>query len=117
MLRESGKEVVLKVLKPGVEDVLATDLDFLYLASRVLEFINPELSRASLAAIVGDIRACMLEEVGGTPDDLLILPCYSIIIQGRCTHTLTCSHSYLPGAKTGFTQPAVTLTTCEGHGT
>ncbi len=63
MLRDSGKEVVVKVLKPGVEDVLATDLDFLYLASRVFEFINPELSRMSLAAIVGDIRSCMLEEV------------------------------------------------------
>ena len=63
MLRESGKEVVIKVLKPGVEDVLATDLDFLYLASRAFEFINPELSRMSLAGIIGDIRACMLEEV------------------------------------------------------
>ncbi|EIE24521.1 ABC1-domain-containing protein [Coccomyxa subellipsoidea C-169] len=63
VLKDSGKEVVVKVLKPGVEDVLATDLDFLYLASRVFEFINPELSRMSLAAIVGDIRACMLEEV------------------------------------------------------
>lgn len=30
---------------------------------RVFEFINPELSRISLAAIVGDIRASMLEEV------------------------------------------------------
>lgn len=63
VLKDSGKEVVVKVLKPGVEDVLATDLDFLYLASRVFEFINPELSRMSLAAIVGDIRSCMLEEV------------------------------------------------------
>ena len=34
MLRDSRKEVVIKVLKPGVEDTLATDLDFLYLASR-----------------------------------------------------------------------------------
>ena len=34
VLRDSRKEVVIKVLKPGVEDVLATDLDFLYLASR-----------------------------------------------------------------------------------
>jgi aarF domain-containing kinase len=63
VLKESGKEVVIKVLKPGVEDILATDLDFLYLASRVLEFINPELSRMSVAAVIGDIRSCMLEEV------------------------------------------------------
>ena len=30
--------MVIKVLKPGVEDVLATDLDFLYLASRYFPF-------------------------------------------------------------------------------
>lgn len=62
MLRGSNKEVVIKVLKPGVEDILSTDLSFLYLASRVLEFLNPELERTSMAAIVGDIRASMLDE-------------------------------------------------------
>ena len=39
------------------------DLNFLYLASRFLEFAQPQLSRASLSAVVGDIRASMLEEV------------------------------------------------------
>lgn len=39
------------------------DLNFLYIATRFLEFINPQLTRASLSAIVGDIRASMLEEV------------------------------------------------------
>ena len=38
--REMDKEVVLKVLKPGVSDVLNADLSFLYIASRVLEFRN-----------------------------------------------------------------------------
>ena len=65
MLRGSNKEVVIKVLKPGVEDILSTDLSFLYLASRVLEFLNPELERTSMAAIVGDIRASMLDEARG----------------------------------------------------
>ncbi len=63
VLRSSGQEVVIKVLKPGVEDVLVADLNFIYLSARVLEFINPELSRTSLAAIVGDIRTSMLDEV------------------------------------------------------
>ena len=71
VLRGSNKEVVIKVLKPGVEDILTTDLSFLYLASRVLEFLNPELERTSMAAIVGDIRASMLDEVRGPlPDGL-----------------------------------------------
>lgn len=59
----SQKEVVIKVLKPGVEDILTTDLNFLYVAARVLEFLNPQLARVSLVALVGDIRASMLEEV------------------------------------------------------
>ncbi len=105
MLRGSNKEVVIKVLKPGVQDVLTTgecrcggelsmslttssempypacvqaltpscltgrllnriaDLNFLYLATRFLEVAQPQLSRASLSAVVGDIRASMLEEV------------------------------------------------------
>ena len=54
--------MVIKVLKPGVEGVLQTDLSFLYIASKVLEFLNPELSRVSLVGVVGDIRASMLEE-------------------------------------------------------
>lgn len=63
VLRGSGKEVVIKVLKPGVEDTLTTDLNFLYIASRALEIVSPDVSRASLADIVGDIRTSMLEEV------------------------------------------------------
>lgn len=62
-LKSSNREVVIKVLKPGVETVLQTDLDFLYLASRLLELINPEVSRLSLSGIVGDIRRTITEEV------------------------------------------------------
>ena len=35
VLRGSNKEVVIKVLKPGVQDVLTTDLDFILTASKV----------------------------------------------------------------------------------
>ncbi|KAF5833254.1 hypothetical protein DUNSADRAFT_10492, partial [Dunaliella salina] len=51
------------VLKPGVEDILTTDMAFVYLFSRFLEFIQPELARLSLTAIIGDVRASMMEEV------------------------------------------------------
>ena len=47
-LKGSQSACVIKVLKPGVEDVLKADLNFLYVAARVLEFLNPELSRTSL---------------------------------------------------------------------
>lgn len=63
VLRGSGKDVVIKVLKPGVEDTLTTDLNFLYIASKALEIISPDISRASLSDIVGDIRSSMMDEV------------------------------------------------------
>ncbi|KAL0004639.1 hypothetical protein SO802_012200 [Lithocarpus litseifolius] len=62
-LRGSQDDVVIKVLKPGIEDVLVADLNFVYIIASILEFLNPELSRASLVGVVKDIRESMLEEV------------------------------------------------------
>ncbi|KAH7853632.1 hypothetical protein Vadar_004918 [Vaccinium darrowii] len=62
-LRGSQEDVVIKVLKPGIEDVLVADLNFVYIVVRILEFLNPELNRASLVGIVKDIKESMLEEV------------------------------------------------------
>ncbi|KAF8397099.1 hypothetical protein HHK36_016006 [Tetracentron sinense] len=62
-LRGSQEDVVIKVLKPGIEDILVADLNFVYVVARILEFLNPELSRASLVGIVKDIKESMLEEV------------------------------------------------------
>lgn len=63
VLRGSRREVVIKVLKPGVEDTLTTDLNFLYLASRALEVAAPQVSAVSLSAVASDIRTSMLQEV------------------------------------------------------
>ncbi|KAL4576033.1 hypothetical protein LXL04_012121 [Taraxacum kok-saghyz] len=62
-LKGSQADVVIKVLKPGIEDVLVADLNFIYVVARIVEFLNPDFSRTSLVAIVNDIRASMLEEV------------------------------------------------------
>jgi aarF domain-containing kinase len=62
VLRGSRQDVAIKVLKPGVEDALSTDLNFLYLAARLAEVAAPGVSRASLSAIASDIRASMLQE-------------------------------------------------------
>lgn len=40
VLKGSRKDVVIKVLKPGVEDVLTVDLNMIYIGSRVLEFLR-----------------------------------------------------------------------------
>ncbi|KAK9913882.1 hypothetical protein M0R45_037686 [Rubus argutus] len=62
-LRGSQEDVVIKVLKPGIEDMLVADLNFVYIVARILEFLSPDISRASLVGIVKDIRESMLEEV------------------------------------------------------
>lgn len=58
----TGEDVVIKVQKPGVQNILLTDFNFLYVAMRVVEKITPGISRASLGDIIGDIQATMLEE-------------------------------------------------------
>ena len=57
-----GEDVVIKVQKPGVRTVLATDFNVLYLAMRVLEKLVPAGTRASASEIVGDVQATMLKE-------------------------------------------------------
>ncbi|CAJ1954387.1 unnamed protein product [Cylindrotheca closterium] len=60
---KTGEEVVIKVQKPGIDASLKADLGFIYVAARVLEFLQPDWERTSLAAIAGDIRSSMLEEL------------------------------------------------------
>ncbi|MGM0564802.1 MAG: ABC1 kinase family protein [Pseudomonadota bacterium] len=58
----SGEEVVIKVQKPGVKNILLTDFNFLLFGARVLERLVPQMKRASLGDIVSDIQSTMMEE-------------------------------------------------------
>lgn len=58
----TGEEVVLKVQKPGVRNVLLTDLNFLYVAARVIETLAPKISWTSLSGIIEEIQRTMMEE-------------------------------------------------------
>lgn len=58
----TGEDVVIKVQKPGVRNVLLTDLNFLYVTAKVLEWIAPRLAHASLSGIVQEIQGGMLAE-------------------------------------------------------
>ena len=42
-----------QVLKPGVEDLLGVDLQFLEISAKILQFIDPSLERTSLVDILG----------------------------------------------------------------
>ncbi|KAL7572115.1 hypothetical protein ACA910_001752 [Epithemia clementina (nom. ined.)] len=59
----SGEEVVVKVQKPGIAESLKADLGFLYSSARILEFLQPDWERTSLAGVASDIRTSMLEEL------------------------------------------------------
>jgi aarF domain-containing kinase len=58
----SGEDVVIKVQKPGVRNVLLTDFNFIYLAARIVEKITPGFSRAAVSGVIDELQASMLEE-------------------------------------------------------
>lgn len=58
----SGEDVVIKVQKPGVENTLLTDLNFLYGAARIVEYLAPKISWTSLSGVVEEIQKTMMEE-------------------------------------------------------
>jgi len=65
---KTGEDVVIKVQKPGVDSLLTADLAFVAFTTKVLEFLNPEFKRLSLADITGDIRTTMLDELDFTKE-------------------------------------------------
>merc|ERR1719148_256983 len=60
---KNGDEVVIKVQKPQIEELLKADLNFIYIASRVLQFLQPDFERTSLADVAFDVKSSMLEEL------------------------------------------------------
>ncbi len=58
----TGEEVVIKIQRPGVEDILVTDLNFLYYSAVMLETVLPRFKHASLAGMLSEIRKTVLEE-------------------------------------------------------
>ncbi len=59
---KDGRDVVIKVQKPGVDDIILTDLNFLFLWAQVLEWLAPDFSRTSMKHIVQDMQKIMMEE-------------------------------------------------------
>lgn len=59
---KGGADVVIKVQKPGVRNVLLTDFNFIYFATRVLELVTPGLSRSAISGVIDELQGSMLEE-------------------------------------------------------
>lgn len=58
----TGEEVVIKIQRPGVEDILVTDLNFLYYSAVTIETVFPRFKHASLSGMLSEIRNTVLEE-------------------------------------------------------
>lgn len=59
--------MVIKVLKPGIEDILVADLNFIYVVARILEFLNPEISRTSVVSFGWHFPDLSLQFMTSTP--------------------------------------------------
>ncbi|WP_197468826.1 AarF/ABC1/UbiB kinase family protein, partial [Alcanivorax sp. HI0083] len=59
---KNGQDVVIKVQRPGVKNVLLTDFNFLYFAARITERLAPGLSRSAISGVIEELQAGMLEE-------------------------------------------------------
>ena len=58
----SGEDVVVKVQKPGVQAVLTTDLNAVYLLTRLFELIMPHTDRDAIAGLVAEMYQSMIDE-------------------------------------------------------
>lgn len=58
----SGEDVVVKIQKPGVQNILLTDFNFMYIAARVVERFAPGFSASAISGIVEEIESSMLKE-------------------------------------------------------
>jgi len=58
----SGEDIVIKVQKPDVEHILATDFQFMHLSAALLEKISKHIPESSITDMVDEIRNGMLEE-------------------------------------------------------
>jgi len=59
---KTGEDVVIKIQRPGVEEILVTDLVFLQTAAQLFEWIVPTLKHASITGILSEIRKSVLAE-------------------------------------------------------
>ncbi|MFE8070414.1 AarF/ABC1/UbiB kinase family protein [Marinobacteraceae bacterium S3BR75-40.1] len=58
----TGEDVVIKIQKPGVENILLTDLNFLFVSAKIIEKLAPQISWTSLSGIIEEIQRTMMEE-------------------------------------------------------
>jgi predicted unusual protein kinase regulating ubiquinone biosynthesis (AarF/ABC1/UbiB family) len=58
----SGEDVVVKVQKPGVETIVTTDMNAVFLMTRVMEIIVPKMDKDSISGLVSELYQAMIDE-------------------------------------------------------
>jgi len=58
-----GTRVVVKVQRPGIEDIMRGDLDLLYLAAQVLESSIDEMQLANVSEVIAEFERGLLREL------------------------------------------------------
>jgi len=91
---KTGEEVVIKVQKPQIDDLLKADLNFIYIASRVLEFLQPDFERTSLSAVATDVKSSMLEELDFNKEATNIEEFRQFLTEQGMTDTVTAPKVY-----------------------
>ncbi len=64
----TGEQVVIKIQRPGVKEILIADLNFLFIAARVLESLVRGAKHVAFSGILSEIRKTVLEECNFTAE-------------------------------------------------
>jgi ubiquinone biosynthesis protein len=59
----NGREIIIKVIRPGIDDVIRRDLKVMYMAASLLERFSPDAIRLHPVAIVKDYEITILGEL------------------------------------------------------
>ena len=62
-LKESGKGVVVKVRRPGIESKVRSDLEIMEVFARNLDKLTPELRQVDLPALIAEFKITLLNEL------------------------------------------------------
>ena len=62
-LRETGEEVAVKVLRPGIEKAFRKDIDAFYFAASVIEFLSPASRRLRPSDVIEHFEGVVLGEL------------------------------------------------------
>jgi aarF domain-containing kinase len=58
----TGEDVVVKVQKPGVETIVTTDMNAVFLMTRLMEIITPKMDKDSISGLVSELYQAMIDE-------------------------------------------------------